>query len=171
VATRRRALACAALLAALLAGCREPSGDSHTAERCVVASLSDGDSLHCADGRRVRLLSIDAPEMAQAPYGEEARRRLDALLPAGTAARLELDVEPSDRFGRTLAYVYTPAGELVNLEMARSGHAVELVYPPNLRHADAIRAAVEEARDEGRGLWASGGFACRPVDFRAGRCR
>jgi micrococcal nuclease len=160
------------LLPALLGvGCRNSPGDSDPADRCVVASLSDGDSLHCADGRRVRLLSIDAPEMAQAPHGEEARRRLNALLPPGTTARLETDVEPTDRFGRTLAYVYTPAGELVNLEMARSGYVVELLYEPNLRHADAIRAAVEEARREGRGLWGSGGFACRPVDFRAGRCR
>ena len=158
-------------LPAALAGCEPPRSPTGGEDRCVVASLSDGDSLHCADGRRVRLLSIDAPEMAQTPYGEEARRRLDALLPRGTEARLERDVERSDRHGRVLAYVYTPEGEMVNLEMARSGYAVALVYPPNVRHEEAIRAAVEEARREERGLWASGGFACRPVDFRAGRCR
>jgi endonuclease YncB( thermonuclease family) len=30
---------------------------------CLVASVTDGDTLRCADGTRVRLAGIDAPEM------------------------------------------------------------------------------------------------------------
>jgi len=47
---------------------------------------------------------------------------------------------------------------------------VLLVYPPNVRYLDRIRNAVNEARDAGRGLWATPAFDCLPVDFRAGRC-
>lgn len=73
-----------------------------------------------------------------------------------------------DRFERVLAYAWLPGGRTVNEEMARSGYAVALVYPPNVRHADRIRAAVRQAR---RGLWREGAFDCEPREWRAGRCR
>jgi micrococcal nuclease len=137
---------------------------------CVVARVADGDSLTCAGGERVRLLLIDAPELGQRPYGEQAERALARLAPPGTRLRVELDREARDRFGRLLAYLWLPDGRLASEEMVRQGYAVELAYPPNLRHRDRIRAAERDARGARRGLWASWDFACPPVDYRAGRC-
>lgn len=137
---------------------------------CVVSRITDGDSIECRGGDRVRLLSIDAPELAQDPYGELAQGHLASLLPLGTRASLELDIEYRDDHDRILAYLYLPDGRMINEVMARAGYVVDLVYRPNTRYADRIRDAVDEARDARRGLWARGAFECRPRDFRAYRC-
>jgi hypothetical protein len=51
------------------------------------------------------------------------------------------------------------------------GYALTLTYPPNVRHVERIRAAVQEARAAGRGLHATSAFACTPKEYRAGKCR
>ncbi|CAA9337459.1 MAG: hypothetical protein AVDCRST_MAG68-3431 [uncultured Gemmatimonadetes bacterium] len=132
--------------------------------------MPDGDTLRCTDGTRVRLLSIDTPELAQKPHGASARDALRAVAGRGTRLTLETDVRERDRYGRILAYAYDSDGRMLNEEMARAGYAVALVYPPNVRHEARIRAAVAEARAQGRGLWATDGFVCAPRDYRAGRC-
>jgi micrococcal nuclease len=137
---------------------------------CVVQRVVDGDTFVCAGGPRVRLLLIDAPELAQRPYGDSARAAARALLPAGTHVRLVTDVQPQDAYGRLLAYVYTDS-VFVNREMVRRGMAVVLVYPPNVRQVETIRSAADSARAERRGLWSGSAFDCRPRDYRARRCR
>jgi micrococcal nuclease len=101
----------------------------------------DGDTVECADGVRVRLILIDAPEAGQGAYGTLAHAELERLLPPGTAARLELDVDPNDRYGRTLAYLYN-GDRMINEELVRAGLAVIAVYPPNIRYASPAPATV-----------------------------
>jgi micrococcal nuclease len=137
---------------------------------CVVAHVTDGDTLRCADGRKVRLLLIDAPERDQGEFGGAARAALESLAPPGAAVMLELDVERTDRYGRTLAYVYLPDGRMANEQLARAGYVVPLVYPPNVQHVERMRAAVAAVREERRGLWATSAFECAPRDHRRGRC-
>ena len=136
---------------------------------CVVESVTDGDTFRCTGGRRVRLLTIDTPEMDQAPFGTAARAKLVELLPVGSSATLELDVQREDQYGRTLAYVRRP-GVLVNRVLVRSGMAVVAVYPPNVRYVEVLRAAADSARADKAGLWATNGFECLPAEHRAGRC-
>lgn len=138
---------------------------------CIIVAVVDGDTIDCADGRRIRLLLIDSPEMSQGPYGRESRAALAAMLPIGKSARLEMDVDPTDRWGRTLAYVYGSAGRMVNEEMARLGYALQETYPPNVRYVERIDAAVDEARAARRGLWSGSAFECTPREYRAGDCR
>jgi len=130
----------------------------------------DGDSIRCADGREIRLLSIDAPEMAQAPWGERARAALLARAPLRTALIVEYDLERRDDFGRDLAYLYLPDRSMLNEQMVSSGNAVAFVVQPNQRYARRIREAEREAREARVGLWGDWGFTCRPVDFRHGGC-
>jgi endonuclease YncB( thermonuclease family) len=141
-------------------------------EPCVIASVTDGDSLRCTDQRRVRLLLLDAPEMDQAPFGQRARDALRQRLRRGDTAWLEFDVQRLDRYERTLAYVWTAprGGTHVNLEHARDGWAVAVVFPPNVRHIDAVRAAVADACAGRRGLWADGAFRCEPIAHERGDC-
>jgi endonuclease YncB( thermonuclease family) len=161
-------------------GCAGPDGavttiaatqteDAARSGVCVVAKVTDGDTVECGDGTDVRLLLIDTPELSQAPHGLAARAALLELLPIGTRARLELDVQERDRYGRVLAYLYH-GGRMVNEEMARRGYALALVYPPNVRYVERIRAAVEQARAARRGLWAQNAFECTPKEHRAERC-
>lgn len=137
---------------------------------CQVARITDGDTLACADGRRIRLLLIDAPELSQRPWGSRARDALARLAPIGSVLGVEHDVRPKDRYDRTLAYLYAPSGRMINLTMAETGFVVASVYPPNVQHVERIRAGVVRARGERRGLWATPAFSCLPADHRAGRC-
>lgn len=120
--------------------------------RCV--AVGDGDTVTVAVGprrERIRLIGIDAPEKQQAPWGERARA-FTARLVLDQEVRVETDVEPRDRYGRMLGYVYV-GDTFVNREVIRSGHAVLLTYPPNVRHVEAFTAAQAEARSRGLGVW------------------
>lgn len=139
-------------------------------EDCDLSFVTDGDSIRCADGREIRLLSIDAPEMSQEPWGDRAREELLRVAPVGTSLRVEYDVERVDGFGRDLAYLYLSGGDMLNEHMVASGYALAFIFPPNRRYEDRILAAEAAASEARRGLWAEWGFTCRPVDFRQGRC-
>jgi len=66
---------------------------------------------------------------------------------------LEVGVEPRDRYGRTLAHVYTVGGVYVNAELLRRGCAKLLVIGPNVSHIYELVKAQEEARGARRGVW------------------
>jgi micrococcal nuclease len=138
--------------------------------KCRVTRISDGDSMQCGTAGRIRLLLIDAPELAQGAAGSNAREALLRILPVGTSVTVETDVRPRDSYKRILGYVYLPDGKMANEEMARTGYATSLVYPPNVRYVERIRRAVDDARKAKRGLWATNFFDCSPRDYRAGRC-
>lgn len=137
---------------------------------CLVESIVDGDTLDCHGGVRVRLLLIDAPEVAGDGYSLRASLALEELLAIGDSAVVTLDVEELDRYGRLLAHLYDRDGVWINLEMVRRGYAVPLVYPPNVLGVEHVRAAAEAAREGRVGLWSVNAFACLPVDRRAGAC-
>jgi micrococcal nuclease len=137
--------------------------------RCQVSHVSDGDSFRCRDGRRVRLTGIDSPESVQQPFGARSQQALARWLPLGSAVDLELDVAPTDRYGRQLAYVWADT-TLINEAMVREGWALLYTVPPNVKYAERLGAAQKEARTAGAGLWAEHGFDCPPSEFRRHRC-
>lgn len=163
-------------------GCAGPPSDADAAPAapalrradsgspCQIERITDGDTVRCRDGRRIRLLLIDAPELSQRPWGTRARDAVARLAPVGTRVTVERDVQPTDRYGRTLAYLYLPDGRMLNEALAAEGFVVASVYPPNVQHVERIRAAVARARSARRGLWATPAFSCSPADHRAGRC-
>lgn len=147
----------AALLASGIAGagCR-PTGP---AELATVAAQYDGDTVRLADGRHVRLLGIDTPEMnyhhgAPQPFAERALARTRSLLPQGSSVRLTRDRELRDRYGRELAHAFRPDGTSVEETLLREGLAVSFILPPNVGLADCLLAAERDARSARRGLWA-----------------
>lgn len=176
----RRAISAACLLATFLTGCGQASLEGQSVATdgaargaaagitCVVAKLADGDSFTCTDGRKVRLLLMDAPELHQTPWGLMAKRQLEGLAGPGTTLRLELDRNPTDRYGRTLAYAW--AGQvLINEWMVANGWAVVLAYE-NVRYLAQLQRAERAAQAARKGFWQAWAFRCRPVDYRAHRC-
>ncbi|MCZ8203385.1 thermonuclease family protein [Gemmatimonas sp.] len=153
----------------LLACSANPVSSLEERQSCRITRIVDGDTVDC-DEQRIRLLLIDTPERNQPPFGAQAAAALAQLIPVGSVVRLEFDVRRTDRYGRTLAYLHTERGVFVNEALTRAGYAVPLVYPPNVRHVERIRAAAEQARVARAGLWSVDGFACLPADARAGRC-
>lgn len=138
---------------------------------CQVVNVHDGDTLTCSNGTKVRLLLIDTPELNQKPFGQEAGNHL-RLIALNKTVWLETDLQPMDRYGRLLAYVWTrpDGGRMINVHMVAQGLALVLSYPPNIRYIDEIRAAADRAKATKAGLWALNGFECTPKDHRAKRC-
>lgn len=137
---------------------------------CTITRVSDGDSVSCHPYGRVRLLLIDAPELSNRELGSKARAELLSIMPVGTQVIAETDVRVKDQYGRLLAYLFLPGGQMVNERMADSGYATTLVYAPNVKYVGRIRAAATRARRANRGFWGTGDFECSPRDYRAGRC-
>lgn len=162
------------LLLALACLLPASAGAAHAQRRleCRVTRVVDGDTFRaaCPQPIRVRLLLIDSPERDQPPFGARARSELARLLPIGAPVTLEEDVRARDQYGRLLAYAFLRDGRMVNEEMVRSGFAVVLVYPPNVRYVERMRTGVAAARAARRGLWAADGFTCAPKDHRKRRC-
>src|SRR5690606_22937641 len=108
------------------------------AGHAVVRHVHDGDTLFLEDGRKVRLLGIDTPEVGdnRECYGDDAREALRAMLPPGTAVRTVADVRATDQYGRSLLFLFTQDGSLVNLDLIREGYAEAVVYKPNVLWSD-----------------------------------
>jgi micrococcal nuclease len=163
---------CVTAVALLAIGACQQRGEALPPGRATVIDVVDGDTIHARVGGRresVRLIGIDTPEThgrggLRECFGEEASKRLENLLPEGATLTVVRDVEPRDRYGRLLAYVYRASdGQFVNLAMARDGYAVPLTIPPNVAHTAELVAAAGDARRADRGLWAKCGGADTPI--------
>jgi len=130
---------------------------AHDGALTAVRRAVDGDTLELADGRLVRLIGVNAPEIDHEarlaePMALEARDFLNRRIPPA-GVRLEFDLETKDRHGRTLAYAFLPDGRMLNEWLLREGLAHCLPTPPNLKHDDRLLRAQRAALEEKKGLW------------------
>jgi endonuclease YncB( thermonuclease family) len=126
VARVARCVVVAAVVAMLVSACGRHAAapSARAAERGIVESVGDGDSLRLDDGREVRLVQIDAPELYTDCYGRAARQALRRLAPPGTSVALVADpaLDERDRYGRLLRYVLA-GGQDLNLTLVAEGAA------------------------------------------------
>ena len=159
--------ACAAGVAAAVA-VSWPAGMAGQDVQAIVLSIGDGDTIRVLQAGRtltVRLACIDAPEGAQGPYGQQARRYLQQRLPRNR--EISLDVKTIDRYDRTVAEVFS--GVNINLAMVEDGQA--FAYRRHLGSCNerAYREAEQRASRRRFGVWQVPGGITRPWDFRRGR--
>lgn len=133
-----------------------------------VEKVYDGDTILLSDGRKVRFLGINTPEVAgrnkaEEPGGQQAKAWLKQLL-ENKKVTLQGDVEKQDKYQRTLAYVFTEDKLHVNLELVKRGLATVNIYPPNLKYVDTLLTAQQSAEQAGRGLWVYPEYA--PLPFQ-----
>ncbi|WP_179953164.1 thermonuclease family protein [Desulfobotulus mexicanus] len=98
---------------------------AHAMERVTVGFIPDGDTLRLSDGRWIRLMGIDAPEMGHGNQrgscgGDMARQALVNLIGKKS---VNLKTEGKDRHGRTLGKIYLENGLCINTELIRLGMA------------------------------------------------
>ncbi len=128
-----------------------------------VDRVVDGDTIIvilAGQRQRLRYIGIDSPESVKPDtpverMGREATAANQALVEGRTVV-LETDVSDTDRFGRLLRDVWVERDGvlvLVNLEMVRMGFAHVTTFPPDVKYADRLLAALDEARASGVGLW------------------
>jgi micrococcal nuclease len=149
-----------------------PSGVGQTDHDSTVkvTRVIDGDTIDISpsvEGRsRVRLIGMDTPEVhfGTQPYGPEASAFAKQEL-EGEEVGLELDVQKIDPYGRLLAYVYLPDGQMFNKTLVEEGYAQVATFPPNVKNQERFLEAQREARAANRGLWGlSAGEQCQQTD-------
>lgn len=120
-----------------------------------VVKVYDGDTIELKDGRKIRLIGVDAPEVdspyaKKEPGGDESKAYLMNLL-AGKKVSIRVGEDPKDRFGRILAYVYV-GDVLVNGRIIRDGFA-QVYEKFDYEYKDLFKAYEQEARTRGIGIW------------------
>lgn len=124
-----------------------------------VRHVIDGDTLVLDDGRKIRLIGIDAPETDDRrgpiePWGPQASSfARDFVERSNGWVTLQFDLERLDQYERHLAYVFVEDG-LLNEELIRRGLAR---FKPNYRYSGVMkrrfRAAEETAKRKKQGIW------------------
>ena len=135
------------------------SGNSVLGETLTVKvkKAVDGDTLRLSDGRLVRYIGIDAPEIdhrshSADPFGHEAYQ-LNARYVNQKTVILEFDHERKDHYGRLLAYVFSPKGVFVNQALLEQGLARVLYNPPNIRYFNVLLDKQRNAIKQRVGIW------------------
>lgn len=142
-------------LGATAAAAKAPRGGTFARIEYVV----DGDTVALTNGRHVRLVQIDTPEVyfSAECYGKRASKITKHLLPPGTAVRLyrEPKTDTVDSYGRLLRYVVRVRGGLnVNVQLVRVGAAAPYFYDYRRgRYARLLVRLARRARARRLGLW------------------
>lgn len=127
-----------------------------------VVRVVDGDTIVVRiDGTdtKIRLIGVDTPESVNpdpsknSENGKIASEWTTQLL-TGTQVYLEYDIESTDKYGRTLAYVYlSDKVTMVEEELLRNGMAEVMTIEPNSKYALLFEKLEAEARENKVGFW------------------
>ncbi len=116
---------------------------------------------------KLRMLGIDAPELKQQDWGTKAKSFLEAELADDKYIFIETDVEPKDRYGRLLAYVYDSKKININQKMLEQGLVELYILGENTKYANAFKAAEAKARSEQLNIWSlTDGLEMSPSKYR-----
>lgn len=133
----------------------------------AVAWVKDGDTLTViVDGTEttVRMIGVDTPESVNpdesknTPEGKEASNFTKDLIPVGSNVWLEYDQGRTDKYDRTLAYVYLSDNkDISNTAQAvllEAGMARCMPIEPNTRYRNEFAEIEQKAIENGSGFWA-----------------
>lgn len=126
-----------------------------------VTRVVDGDTLEIERSgkpERIRLIGIDTDEIGRDKidpnsYGWRASMHVFDLLEADPQVKLKYDKERTDKYDRTLAYVYLTDGRMLNEVLMKEGWAKVLRIAPNTKHATDFQRMEKEARNARLGRW------------------
>ena len=109
-----------------------------------VVRVQEGDLLVLNNGKKVRLIGIDASEQAKRFVKEMAE---------GKEIKLKYDRQRIDSKGHIRAYVYLLDGIFLNAEVIKEGYAYvnrEFTF----EYFEQFRQYEQEAKEEKKGMWA-----------------
>ncbi|ALF54034.1 nuclease [Nostoc piscinale CENA21] len=155
---RRKIAILACLL--LLVSCQAKNQTADNQILVKVARVVSGQSLEVLGmgeqpnfASPVRLIGLDAPDLRQNPWGDEARQSLEKLIGGvEQSIKLEFDIENKDKLGRTLAYVWKD-NQLLNEQIVKQGYGLFVGRSPNHKYDQRLERAQQWARIMGKGIW------------------
>jgi micrococcal nuclease len=123
-----------------------------------VKKIVDGDTIHLKDGRKVRFIGVNTPEIGRRgevsePFSQQAYQFLKQLLSKQKTVGLSFDQEKKDRYGRILSHVTLKDGQSVEQLLLTQGLAHSILVPPNLQQADCFRQVEATASKLKLGVW------------------
>ena len=129
------------------------------AEKVTVAHVIDGDTVVLEDGRKIRLIGINAPEQESDDrpaqlFSLEAKLAVQEMV-ENREVNLSIGEDEFDRYGRTLGYLTTLDGRDIHAELLAKGYAAVVAFPPNLRNLESYIAIESAARKNNLGIWAT----------------
>lgn len=122
----------------------------------TVTRVVDGDTIVLDGGEKVRLIGVDTPETVHPKkpvefYGREASAFLKKLI-QGKQILVEYGNGGKDKYGRSLAYLYTTDGLFINAEIVKQGYGHAYTRFP-FKYMEQFRQLEREAKKAKRGLW------------------
>src|SRR5690606_17917808 len=111
------------------------------------------------DGRSIRLIGINTPELGRKgrsdePYAVQARRRLQMLVDASNGrVGLLYGKLRKDRYGRTLAHLYDRQGRNLEAQLLGEGLGFMVAVAPNTALVTCQAQAERQARRQRLGVW------------------
>ena len=126
-------------------------------EYAIVKQVYDGDTIRLADGKKIRLIGINTPEMNYKtgnpePFAQKAKAFLTREV-LKQKIGLRFGSDKKDRHGRLLAHIFLKDKSNLQQALLKSGFAVYITIPPNLWQQDCYMNAEQEARKKNKGIW------------------
>ena len=135
---------------------------SQSNEFLRVIGIKDGDTVVLLTAAKteitVRLSEIDAPEKKQA-FGTVSRTFLSDLI---FGKEVSLEKMGTDRYGRTLGFIFLRNGTNVNVEMVKNGMAWQY---EKYSKSSVLKKAQASAQSNKAGLWRDP-YQVAPWEFR-----
>ena len=161
------------LLCFLLSSCQQEATKTYRLSKSL-----DGDSMFVTDYNchtecaetELRLLGMDAPEYSQDPWGKHALEFLLSQIHDDTKLFIETTSPPTDKYGRTLAFLYYDSGnqkKFLNYEILKNGYAQLFIISKNFKHATELKDAEAYARTHRLHIWQEvNGLTMSPYKYR-----
>jgi len=132
-------------------------------ETVKVHHIYDGDTLQLSDGRKIRLIGINTPELARKqkpaePFAYAAKKALKSLVRQGQTIHLIYGADKRDHYGRTLAHTFLADGHNIQSDLISQGLARVITIPPNTKFAACYLDIENTARCNRLGLWKNKGI-------------
>ena len=153
---------------------QQTSQNSTQTEKATVVRVVDGDTLVTSNAsgqeQKVRLIGVNTPESVSSDEtkncaeGKEASAYTKSVLTPGKTVYLEYDAGRTDKYGRTLAYVWldnsantTSLNELsshmFNAMLLAKGFANTMEIEPNVKYALSFELIKQQAQNNQAGFW------------------
>lgn len=137
---------------------------NHYDETASVISVHDGDTVKLQDGRKIRLIGINTPELARGDRPEQAfaidaRNQLKHFLSiSNNQVKLVYGKERLDKYRRTLSHLFLPNGQNLQVALLEQGLATLSAFPPNTAFTDCYQQVEQLARCKSLGIWSDDNY-------------